>query len=337
MNGGHGWPRQSPAADTVATSVSIPHTQPAVWPASTPPRLAASIRPLGAGAGIVAGSVCLLGLPDDTGVAMNNGRVGARGGPAAFRGALARYGVSNPAPREGATRAAGALAAVFDAGDVVPGGTLDETHGRVTAAARAVVERGLLPVAIGGGHDLTFAFVRGVIEAHQARGSAMVPLSGAYVDAHLDVRAEPGSGMPFRALVERCGVRSLTCIGMEPLVNTAEHFAWFAAHGGKAVSVHDAQRADAAALVPSGPGGTFVSIDLDGVDAAFAPGVSALNPCGLDPATVSGIARAAGRSPNVACFDIMELNPLFDVDGRTARLAAYVFLSFLAGVAERGA
>ncbi len=313
------------------------HTQPAAWPAVAPPRLAATIRPLGAVGSIAPGSVCLLGVPDDTGVAMNNGRVGAKGGPAAFRAALARYGVADCALYQAATQGSGSRPAVFDAGDVVPCATLDETHARVAAAARALVDRGLLPVAIGGGHDLTFPFVRGVIEAHEARGSSTVPRSGVYVDAHLDVRAEPGSGMPFRALVERCGVRSLTCIGMEPLVNTAEHFAWFASHGGKAVGVRESQRTDAAALVPSGSSGAFVSIDLDGLDAAFAPGVSAVNPCGLDPGTVSGVARAAGRSPNVACFDIMELNPAFDVDGRTARLAAYVFLSFLAGLAERGA
>ena len=317
--------------------MSIPHTQPAVWPAVAPPRLAAAIRPLGAAGSTAPGSVCLLGLPDDTGVAMNNGRVGAKSGPAAFRAALARYGVADCARYQAATRGPGSRPAVLDAGDVVPGASLDETHARVTEASRAIVGAGLLPVAIGGGHDLTFPFVRGVIEAHEVSGSAMRPWFGAYVDAHLDVRAEPGSGMPMRALVERCGVRSLTCIGMEALVNTAEHFAWFAGHGGKAVSVREAQRADAAALVASGSGGAFVSIDLDGLDAAFAPGVSAVNPCGLDPATVSAIARAAGRSPNVACFDIMELNPSFDVDGRTARLAAYVFLSFLAGLAERPA
>lgn len=324
--------------------MSIPHTQPGAWPACAPAKLAAGIRPVGDATSGAPRAVCLLGMPDDTGVAMNNGRVGAKGGPAAFRSALGKYGVSSPAlfPVAGSAvaRAPVALSPVVDAGDVLPGATLDETHERVAAAVREIVERGFLPIGIGGGHDLTFPFVRGVIEglkAAQASGGRAPPRSGVYVDAHLDVRAEPGSGMPFRALVERCGVRALTCIGMEPLVNTAEHFAWFVGHGGKAVSVRDAQRADAAALLPGPQEACFVSIDLDGLDASFAPGVSAVNPCGLDPATVSGVARAAGRAPNVVCFDIMELNPAYDIGGRTARLAAYIFLSFLAGLAERGA
>ncbi|MFN0011247.1 MAG: formimidoylglutamase [Phycisphaerales bacterium] len=279
--------------------------------------------------GTGARAVCLLGMPDDTGVGMNKGRVGAKAGPAAFRAALAGYGLALPAPP------LRALPAVFDAGDIVPGATLDETHARVTEASRAIVAAGLMPVGIGGGHDLTFAFVRGVIEGLKARRAGIEPRAGVYVDAHLDVRAEAGSGMPFRALVERCGVRSLTCIGMEPLVNSAEHALWFAAHGGRAVSVREARATDPTTLIPDEP--CFVSIDMDGLDAAHAPGVSAVNPCGLDPQTVAGIALAAGRSSHVACFDICELNPVFDVDGRTARLAAYLFLSFLTGFAERPA
>ncbi len=293
------------------------------------------MRPFAGGQAAAQGTggraVCLLGIPDDTGVAMNKGRVGAKGGPGAFRAALTGYGLAQP------VLSRRAMPAVFDAGDIVPGATLDETHARATEASRAITLAGLLPVAIGGGHDLTFAFVRGVIEGLQAGtpNHAAPPRAGLYVDAHLDVRAEAGSGMPFRALVERCGVRSLVCIGMEPLVNSAEHAAWFAAHGGRAVSVREARAADPATLVPRES--CFVSIDLDGLDAAHAPGVSATNPCGLDPQTVAGIALAAGRSPHAGCFDICELNPAFDMDGRTARLAAYLFLSFLAGLAERPA
>ena len=41
------------------------------------------------------------------------------------------------------------------------------------------------------------------------------------------------------------------------------------------------------------------------------------------------------RSPHIRCFDIMELNPAFDPDGRTARLAAHLFLSFLRDFAKR--
>ncbi len=75
---------------------------------------------------------------------------------------------------------------------------------------------------------------------------------------------------------------------------------------------------------------------MDVFDASVAPGVSALNPSGLLPREVEGLIRSAGRYDAVRCFDIMELNPVFDIDGRTARLAAHMFLTFLRGFAERG-
>jgi len=287
-----------------------PHTQPARWPAKlSAARFASTIRrdaPDGC-------AVALLGLPDDTGVKLNHGRPGAARGPAAFRAALARYGAADPAGNP--------WPAVFDAGDVRPGRTLDETHARVTAATGALLDAGLLPVAIGGGHDLTFPFVRAV--------AARFPrLGGIYFDAHLDVRETPGSGMPFRRLVEDCGVTSLQVHGFRPMVNAREHLAWFLAHGGQ--------------IGPAGgrvalPGGRnlFASFDLDVLDAAHAPGVSALNPAGWTVREAEAWVRACGADPRVRCFDLMELNPAHDADGRTARVAAHLFLTFLGGFVER--
>lgn len=310
----------------------IDHVVAAGWGATTAARLASRVRPLESHL-VGEGGVCLLGLADDTGVAMNGGRVGAKDGPRAFRAALARLGVAEPM---GANGGAGpVLASVFDAGDVVPGATLEETHRRVTAAAREISRRGLFVVGIGGGHDLTFALVRGVIES----GRAIT--RGVYLDAHLDVRGEAGSGMPMRALVEECGVKSLACIGAQQTVNSREHGEWFARHGGR---VHENgvldQPHELARVLRGGDelGASvmaFVSIDLDGIDGAHAPGVSAVNPAGCTGAQAARLARAAGACPSVACFDIMELNPAFDVDGRTARVAAHLFLSFLLGLADR--
>ena len=136
--------------------------------------------------------VAMLGLPDDLGVRMNGGRGGAREGPTAFRQALARYGAAAPA-----LATVGTWPAVADAGDVeAAGDDLEETHRRVRAASRSIAERGIIPIGIGGGHDLTLPLVLGVADA---LGRA---LDGVYFDAHLDVRDETGSGMPFRRLLE---------------------------------------------------------------------------------------------------------------------------------------
>lgn len=287
----------------------IPHTTAPVWPTITPGRLAATIRrntPHGC-------VVALLGLPDDTGVRLNHGRPGARDGPRAFRAALACS--------DAAASGAGTLPDVFDAGDIRPGLTLEETHRRVTAATAALLSAGLFPIAIGGGHDLTFPFVRAVAAAHPR-------LAALYFDPHLDVRETRGSGMPFRKLVEVCGLGPLHLHGFRPRVNSREHLAWFKANGGKLYP-------DAAQIALPRAKHLAVSFDLDVLDATHAPGVSALNPAGWSVRKAESWVRACGADPRVRCFDLMELNPRFDPDGQTARIAAQLFLSFLAGFATR--
>jgi len=317
-------------------AVKIPHCEPGEWPASIPQdRFAAHIHR----ALVTECRVALLGLPDDLGVRLNNGRPGAREGPASFRAALAKYGVAAPDgwdwPR------------VFDAGDVRPARgdgeeALHETHRRVSEAARALVELGLFPIAVGGGHDLTFAFVRGVWEGLRAfgRGSS---LAGFYFDAHLDVRETVGSGMPFRGLIEECGAGPLNVVGLNPFANAREHCQYFRARGGAIVG-RDAlhamvQRGGPATGRDLGiPDNTpfFCSVDLDVIDASAAPGVSALNPDGLAVGAVGAALRGICRQPNLCCLDFMELSPPHDEQARTARAAAHLFLEALRGFQTRG-
>ncbi len=305
----------------------IPHTTAPGWPGHPSPagRFAGTIRtdsPEGC-------AIALLGMPDDTGVRLNSGRPGASEGPAAFRAALARMGTASPAGF--------GWPGVFDAGDVVAevageeGGEcatsdadrLHATHARVTEAIRAILDLGLLPVGIGGGHDLTFPFVRALTER-------VTSLEVVYFDPHLDVRAEVGSGMPFRALVEQCGVAGLHNVGASELVNSAEHVEYFTRHNGT-LHPDDGHRE----LFAASGLDLAVSFDLDLLDASCAPGVSAINPCGWSSRDAAVAVRAAGRCGRVRCFDIMELSPPHDRDSRTARLAAHLFLTFLRGFAER--
>ena len=287
----------------------FPHTTAPHWPKISAGRCAATIQrdsPAGC-------AVALLGLPDNTGVRLNRGRPGTAGGPTAFRSALACYGAADPA--------AGPLPRVFDAGDVRPGRSLDETHARVTAATTALLDAGLFPVAIGGGHDLTFPFVRAVATRFPR------PV-GVYFDAHLDVRETAGSGMAFRRLVDDCALRALHLHGFRPFVNSRAHLAWFQAHGGK---IHPD---DARVLLPRAKH-LFASFDLDVLDAAHAPGVSATNPAGWTVRESAAWVHACGADARIRCFDLMELNPRFDADGRTARAAAHLLLTFLSGFAQR--
>jgi len=299
-------------------NLALPHCQPAKYPAGMPTaRFASTIRtesPDGC-------PIALLGMPDDLGVRLNNGRPGAKDGPKAIREALSRYGVAEQFLCD--------LPRVFDAGDVVPAEgddarSLTQTHDRVSAAAENLARAGMLVIGLGGGHDLTYALARGV---WRAQGQKKMP--GVYFDAHLDVRETPGSGMSFRKLLEEGIASTVRIVGFNPLVNQREHAEWFLAractiapHGSDPLGGIDTE-------------GGFVSVDIDAIDMSSAPGVSAPNPSGLPPRDVAAALEKFGQFYNLRCLDIMELSPPHDEGGRTARLAAHLLLSFLRGVGMR--
>jgi formiminoglutamase len=313
------------------TAPRVPHTKAATWPERKPGRLAASLR------SDPAGCVCaLLGLPDDLGVRLNQGRPGASSGPDAFRAAFARFGVAWDG-LSGQALAPG----IFDAGDVQPAPGADEaglfeTHRRIEAAVLALQELGLVTICIGGGHDLTLPSVSAVARRHGQR------LGGINVDAHLDVRARVGSGMPFRRLIEagQLDPRCFAEVGLGRFANDPGDLTWLSGQGARlefAEPILD-QGLDVDSLLEFActPGKAFLSIDLDGLDQSVAPGVSAPNPLGLGVRDAARLAEAAGLRQEILHFDLMEFNPNFDLDGRTARTMTLLVLHFLAGLGRRG-
>jgi formiminoglutamase len=308
-----------------------PHTRPGADYDAKPGRLAARLQRASHH-----GCRCaLLGLPDDLGVQLNGGRPGAKTGPSQFRSALARFGVAwdGLAGRELDLH-------IFDAGDVEPApgddeAALFETHRRVLEAVTYLHEHGLLPVCIGGGHDLSLPAISAL-----SRQSGAV-LGGINLDAHLDVRARVGSGMPFRRLIEagHLDPQRFSEVGLGRFSNDAADLEWIRTRGAQLIFAESLLEhgLDAAALLSHAcSGGTaFVSIDLDGLDQTVAPAVSAPSPLGVRLHDAARLAEAAGAHPAIRHFDLMEFCPRFDLDSRTARSAVLLFLHFVAGLLER--
>ena len=80
-----------------------------------------------------------------------------------------------------------------------------------------------------------------------------------------------------------------------------------------------AQAAGLIREVAAGVDTLHLSIDLDALPASVAPGVSAPAAVGIDLALVRAMAIAAAETGKLALVDVVELNPRYDVDERTAR------------------
>ncbi|HUS24421.1 MAG TPA: formimidoylglutamase [Candidatus Binatia bacterium] len=272
-----------------------------------------------------AAQVVLLGCPQDEGVRRNGGRAGTAQAPAEIRRWLYRL-----------TTAGLDGIALCDAGDTVPLGTLEETHSAHEHAVARILADGKRVVVLGGGNDLSYPDCAAL--ARQAG-----PVAAFNVDAHLDVRADRprNSGTPYRQLIEEklLEPRRFCELAIQPQVNSPVYLRWLREQGGTLVTLDRLRARGVAAAAghalarAADAASVFWGFDLDAVRASDAPGVSAPNPLGLTGEELCELAALAGAEPRTRIVEFTEVNPAFDLDGRTSRLAAVAIHRFLSALA----
>ncbi|HWH27540.1 MAG TPA: arginase family protein [Mycobacteriales bacterium] len=254
--------------------------------------------------------------------------------PAAVRRALRRF-----ATYDADLDADLATVRVSDAGDL-PVAEHD------AAGVLVVVDEGVrrLPpadvtVLVGGDNALTRPALRGLLPG--LRGAGLLTL-----DAHHDVRgfhAGPTNGTPVRGLVED-GLpgRNVVQVGIGALTNSRAYRRWCDEHGITVVGAAQARRDGVGAVVRQALeqlaarcSAVYVDLDVDVVDAAFAPGCPGARPGGLMPWELLDAAAEAGRHPAVRAVDVVEVDAAADEGGRTVDLAAQCVLRVAAGLAVR--
>lgn len=274
--------------------------------------------------------VVLVGFPSDEGVRRNGGRPGAADAPTAIREAL--YKLTPDA--EHPDLFANLLDQTADLGDVPVTGDVEADQEALGNALAPLLADGVVPIILGGGHETSFGHFLGYVGA--GRDVEIVNW-----DAHTDVRPyEDGrghSGSPFRQALEHDSGRCLRyqVVGLQPHSTARAHLNVVDEWGGEVVWRRNVSEVRIRSLVIGLAEPTLATFDLDAVDAAHAPGVSAPNVGGISADLWLYAAYEMGRSPLVGSCDVVELNPAFDRDGQTARLAALTVWHFLKGLAER--
>jgi len=217
---------------------------------------------------------------------------------------------------------------LVDAGDLA----LDDPESpgacrtQVADAVDALARRRVVPVILGGDHAVTEPAVRGLRRA-------VAPFSILHIDAHPDLYDEFNGNRwshacPFARIMEDGLVSRLVQVGIRTMNRRqreqADRF------GVDVIDMSRWARGDRPAIEEP----VYLSIDLDGLDPAFAPGVSHPEPGGLSVRDV--ISLIHGCAGTVIGADIVELNPRQDPHGHTSRVAAKL-VKELAGTILSGA
>ncbi|HEX8625523.1 MAG TPA: agmatinase family protein [Allosphingosinicella sp.] len=198
-----------------------------------------------------------------------------------------------------------------DSGDL-PLAEADGDDALIAAAVAEAAAHGAVPLVLGGDHSITLPVLESLAAAH---GAIDILHFDAHPDLYDDFDGNPRShASPFARIMERGLARRLVQVGIRTLNRhcreQAERFG---------VEVVEMRRFSPEAVpLPDGP--LYISIDLDGFDPAFAPGVSHHEPGGLSVRDVLAVLDRV-RAPVVGA-DIVEYNPSRDLNGVTAILAS---------------
>ena len=260
-------------------------------------------------------SACvLIGFSCDEGVRRNNGRIGAKEAPDALRSALVNTVWRLPIGNY-----------LFDAGNVE---CVDEKMETAQQALGEVVkenlEKGGMPVILGGGHETLYGHYLGA-RAFLGEDKKLGIIN---IDAHFDMRSydqQSSSGTMFRQILENDSNAGYLVLGIQRFGNTESLFQKADELGCEYICEDELNADNVAEAMKSfikRHDAIIVTLCMDVVDAAAAPGVSAPSPFGLEPKIVRTIIREAVSDMKTISFDIAEVNPSLDPDGRTVKLGA---------------
>lgn len=284
----------------------------------------------------------LVGFACDQGVRRNQGRVGARAAPPLIRQAFATLPVISDLQQ----RFDGQLSTLLgDAGgihchdddDFAPL-TLEQAQTKYADKVSYVIQQGGLPIGLGGGHAIAYGSFLGLWQTLAKADDVTVdkaPTIGIInFDAHLDIRQSDmaTSGTPFRQIAEHLAERNqpfnYCCIGVSRFSNTAALFDRAEQLGIHIISDEDCHHQTWDSLAEQIE--TFISkvdllymtIDMDCLPSSVVPGVSAPAAYGIELSFVERAVKLIMQSGKVKMADIAEINPTFDVDSRSCKVAA---------------
>jgi len=261
----------------------------------------------------------LLGFQCDAGVKRNKGQIGAADAPDEIRKALAKL----PFPLSMETE-------VLDVGNIrCEGDQLEEAQAALGEGISLLLKQGVHPIILGGGHETLYGHYLGI---RKYLGDA--PQIGIInIDAHFDLRPydeKTSSGTMFKQILDADPNCHYLCAGIQRHGNTKALFE--SANYYKVEYVLEEnlsftnidQVFQQLSEFMEKQDCIILTLCTDVINSAYAPGVSAPSPFGLDPKMVRALLRYIVSHNKVLSFDISEVNPKVDEHNQTVSLGAQI-------------
>lgn len=254
-----------------------------------------------------AGGVCFVGYDTDDGVVRNLGRKGAESGSNAIRKAIQSF------PQLKGLK-------VYDYRNLEKK-SVEEAQKEYSEKIADVLKKGIFPIGLGGGHDIAYGSYLGIRKAHPDKKIGIINF-----DAHLDMRPyDKGrtSGTSFKEIMDNDKNAQYAIVGFQKMGNTERLIKTAEAFNVLILEEECLEKSIIKSLEEfiKKVDIVYVTFCMDVFDASTAPGVSAPVVMGLDPKKGKRLLRFLMETEKVVCVDFAEVNPVYDIDNMTAKLA----------------
>ena len=204
---------------------------------------------------------------------------------------------------------------------------IEGTFENITNLTRMVLDKGAMPVVIGGDHAVTFPVVRAYSE----------PLHVVHFDAHIVYSPfvhgfEYTNTHAFRHIYHMDHVESLTLVGIRSVRNNKDWVDDSINDGNRVIGMREFGEMgpdSVAALVPP-DADCYVSIDIDVLDLPLVPGCVSAEPNGMTYAELRDSLAALAKHTKIVGFDLVEVGT-----GITSYLAAHTMMEFLGQICDQ--
>lgn len=208
---------------------------------------------------------------------------------------------------------------IVDLGDVDVSGSFWDVFSRTEDRVSEILDRGAVPVALGGDHSLSFPIIKAFARKYQM-------LDVLHFDAHPDLYEELygdrySHACPFARVLEKGYVTHLVQVGVRAV--TGQHRELVRKYGVRMIEMKDfSPNIELDFAHP-----LYISFDMDALDPAFAPGVSHHEPGGLSTRQVIDVIHSL--KAQIVGLDVVELNPDRDFCAITADAAVKIIMEVL--------
>ena len=224
-------------------------------------------------------------------------------------------------------------------------GDSKRTYDNIRAFVSEILEGGAIPIILGGDHGITWPSATAVANSYGFGNIGIV-----HFDAHADTASDfkgnlYSNGSPVRRLVESRAIRGadVVQVGLRGYWQGPDVREWM---DDQAIRTHYMAEVDIAGFgevlnrvineALEGPENVYLTVDIDSVDPAYAPGTGAPEPGGLSSRELLQGVRRVAAEVGIVAMDVVEVSPPYDTGiGITAKLAHYCVLEALTGIAMR--